>query len=508
MGLTSRQTSVLLVSILVVALCGIVYELIIAAIGSYLLGNSVIQFSLTIGLFMFAMGAGSYLSRHITRDLLLNFIRVEIAISLVGGICSLLLFLTFSYYRPLYQPVMYCLILVIGSLVGIEIPLLTRILSDQSRREFKDALAEVFSLDYLGALIGSIAFPLLILPNLGLVRSSFVIGLLNILIAIINVALFREMLPRARQLLTGSIGIGVGLIVFCFFGTRLTTFVEQRLYADTIIFREQSPYQRIVLSQAYGTKEHRLYIDGHLQFAEKDEYRYHESIVHPVMAIPGEKKRILILGGGDGLVAREVFRWPQVEHVDLVDIDPTITKVCDELAPIRKLNEGALSNPKISLHHTDAFSFVRDVTTPYHRIIIDLPDPHNEALNKLYSREFYRMVKHALGDDGYLACQSASPFQTRDAYWCIAASMQSAGLETIPYHCAIPSFGIWGFHLAGKHDFTLDNIEPFPKNLRYLNPDVLRSSQVFSDDIAQVETEPNTIGSPHLYHLYLRNSRQ
>ena len=195
--LTSKHISILLASILIVALCGIVYELIIGTVSSYLLGNSVYQFSLTIGFFMFAMGIGSLISKYFDDNFIRNFIVVEICIALVGGICSLLLFMAFPFARSLYEVIMYGLILVIGALVGMEIPILTALLSEKAK--VKDSIANVMSLDYIGALIGSVAFPLILLPTLGLVQSSFAIGLINIFVAMLNVVIFRHYLNNLKR---------------------------------------------------------------------------------------------------------------------------------------------------------------------------------------------------------------------------------------------------------------------------------------------------------------------
>ena len=140
--LSKQQVVVLLVSITMVALCGISYELIIGAVSSYLLGNSVYQFSLTIGFFMFAMGMGSLLSKLFLRNILNGFIWVEIAVSLIGGLCSISLFLAFSGVYSLYTPVQYFFIISIGMLVGLEIPILARILSQKEviRKSIADVL--------------------------------------------------------------------------------------------------------------------------------------------------------------------------------------------------------------------------------------------------------------------------------------------------------------------------------------------------------------------------------
>jgi spermidine synthase len=293
--LTRQQTGWLLLSVLIVALCGIAYELIIAAVSSYLLGNSIAQFSITIGLFMFAMGIGSYLTKFITQNLVERFIQIEIAVALIGGVSAALLFVVFPFYA-LYKPTMYGLILIIGTLVGLEIPLLTRIISRSN--SFSDSLAHVLSLDYIGALIGSVGFPLLLLPGLGLFRSSFAIGLLNISVAIIALFLLGKSHPKVRWAWFPAIGV-IGLLSFGLVASSwITKYAEGQLFANEIIFTEQTRYQRIVLTSHPRNGEVRLYLDGHLQFASVDEHRYHESLVHPIMSYAQPPKSILVLGGG------------------------------------------------------------------------------------------------------------------------------------------------------------------------------------------------------------------
>lgn len=245
-GLSARQTSVLLLSILIVALCGIAYQLIISTVSSYLLGNSVYQFSLTIGFFMFAMGVGSYLSKMLSEDLLLNFISIEIAISLVGGVCSLLLLLAFPFARALYETTMFSLIFIIGALVGMEIPILTGILTH--KQGIRDSIANVMSLDYIGALIGAVAFPLFLLPHLGLIRSSFAIGLISILTALINIWFFRHQLKSPRLMTAISLAVLVLLVGFTAYGSQLSSFAEKHLYFDQVIYQKQTQYQRIVVT--------------------------------------------------------------------------------------------------------------------------------------------------------------------------------------------------------------------------------------------------------------------
>ncbi len=502
--LSRGQIGVLLISIAVVALSGIAYELIIGTVSSYLLGNSVYQFSLTIGLFMFAMGIGSYFSKLLMNHLVTNFVLVEITISLVGGAASMILFLAFPLIMPLYQAVMYTLIIVIGSLVGLEIPLLTRIISQKD--SLKDSIAHVLSLDYVGALIGSVAFPLVLLPFLGLIRSSFAIGLLNIGVALINVVVFWKHLRVPRAVASFAGGTALLLLIALLGGTRLSSYAEQFLYSDQIIFSKQTQYQRIILTKSLMDQDHRLYLDGHIQFSQRDEYRYHEALVHPLMSLPGPRKRVLIMGGGDGMAARELLKYDDVEEIHLVDIDPEMTRLCSEVPMIAKINQGALEDPRVKIFHEDAFNFVNQPGVLYDRIISDLPDPHNEALNKLYAREFYTMLRKRMTPEGYLVSQSSSPYFTRRTYWCIATTMEAAGLYPQSYQITVPSFSIWGFHLAANQPITAQ--PQFEVPTRYLDLETFRAACLFPRDMRRIDTAVNSIMEPKLYHYYMQELRE
>ena len=500
--LSRQQTVILLISILIVALCGITYELIIGTVSSYLLGNSVHQFSLTIGFFMFAMGVGSYLSKFLNQQLLQNFIIIEIFIALIGGSASLILFIAFPFINIMYSMVMYSLILIIGILVGMEIPILTTLLSQKSST--RDALANVLSIDYLGALIGSVAFPLLLLPQLGLIRSSFVIGLINILTATVNVYFFRHQLQRPKLMMRLSLGILFLLLAFIFSSSFLTSYAEQHLYYDQIIYTKQTPYQRIVVTESNKTREQRLYIDGHIQFSARDEYRYHETLVHPVMVQNNQRKNILILGGGDGLAAREVLKYPEVALIHLVDIDPEMTRISRQLPLLKKLNTGSLDDPKLTVFNQDAFTFINQPGIIYDRVIIDMPDPHNEAINKLYSREFYKMIQRRMSPDGFLVSQSSSPFFTRRTFWSIEKTLNHVFDQTLSFQVTVPSFGLWGFNMASMQGVFIEDYQ-FSVPTRYLNSETMRAAKVFGKDIQKISSPVNSIMEPKLYQLYIKD---
>jgi len=498
--LSGRQTSILLFSILVVALCGIAYELIISTVSSYLLGNSVYQFSLTIGLFMFAMGVGAYLSKLLGNNLIQNFIYIEIAISLIGGVCSIVLFMAFPMIRALYDVTMYSLILVIGSLVGMEIPILMRIL--EQRQSTRDSIAHVLSLDYLGALIGSVAFPLFLLPSLGLVRSSFAIGLINALTALVNIYFFKKYLRYPKSIFSLGILVLVLLVVFTLLGTVLTRYAEKHLYFDQVIYDKQTPYQKIVVTQSVTHGEQHLYIDGHIQFSSRDEYRYHEALVHPGLSINGKRESVLILGGGDGLAVREILKYSDVKRIHLVDIDPEMTRISKHLRMVTLLNQNSLDDPRVTIFNDDAFSFINQPGILYDRVIIDMPDPHNEAINKLYSKEFYTMIHRRMADGGVLVSQSASPFYTRQTFWCIEQTLAAVFNDTLSYQVTIPSFGIWGFNMARVNSGIPESFN-FDVETRFLDSDVMQEAMYFSKDISRLEVPVNTIMEPKLYQLYI-----
>jgi len=449
---------------------------------------------------MFSMGIGSYLSKLLNDNLIQNFITIEIAISLVGGVSSLLLLMAFPMVRALYDTVMFSLIFIIGALVGMEIPLLTGILSH--KKSIRNSIADVMSLDYLGALIGSVAFPLILLPQLGLIRSSFAIGLITILTALTSIYFFRKHLSHPKLLMVISLAVLLLLTVFTVYGTRLTSYAEKHLYFDQIIYKKQTQYQKIVVTKSNITDEHRLYIDGHIQFSSRDEYRYHESLVHPLLSIPGDVSNVLVLGGGDGLAVREILKHDAVKLIHLVDIDPEMTKLGKHLYLLSKINDRSLDNPKLTIFNEDAFTFINKAGMLYDRVIIDMPDPHNEAINKLYSKEFYTMIRKRMSPEGIIVTQSSSPFFTHKTFWSIEKTLDTVFEDTLSYHVTIPSFGIWGFNIARMNKEIPEDFK-FGIKTKFMDASTMQAAMIFGKDTQKVEVPVNTIMEPKLYQLYL-----
>lgn len=497
---------VLYVSALLIATCGLVYELCAGALATYLLGNSVTQFSLVIGTYLSAMGVGSYLSKFVDRDLLVRFVEIEIAVALIGGFEAPLLFTLFAY-GPAFRIVLYGFVALIGIGVGLELPLLMRILERQT--PMKDLVARVMSLDYAGALVASILFPLVLVPRLGLLRTSLAFGLLNALVALASTGLLTEEntdAPRAKiRLRVLAVG-AIALLCAGFVGARAwEERVEQDLFADPVVLRAQSPYQHLTITSREG--DTRLFLDGGLQFSTVDEYRYHESLVHPALASTAHPDRVLVLGGGDGLAVREVLKWPDVREVVLVDLDPLVTNLFVDRPELAQLNAGSLTDPRVRVINADAFLWLQSDQGRFDTVIADFPDPNDYGLGKLYTTQFYRLVRRVLDPDGTLVVQATSPMWSPSAFGCIVETIAAEGFRVRPFHAYIPAFGEWGFVLAAIDREPVPR-RPLPEGLRFLDDSVVDSLFLFPRDLAPKVESPNRLDNQVLVRLYEQDWRK
>jgi spermidine synthase len=485
----------LFITVLLIAACGLIYELIAGTLASYLLGDSVLQFSTIIGCYLFAMGIGSALSRFIDRGLVYRFVWIELLLGVVGGFSSTLLFLAFAFTQG-FQFLMYALVIVIGVLVGLEIPLLMRIL--RGRYHFRDTVAHVLTFDYLGALGASLLFPVLLVPYLGLVRSAMLFGIVNVGVALWSTFLFSGQLAKARALrmlcVVALAGLGVGLAE----ARHITTAAEDNIYADEIIFARDTRYQHIVLTRFKD--DIRLFLNSHLQFSSRDEYRYHEALIHPALSAIPVARHVLVLGGGDGLAVREILKYPQVESVTLVDLDPEMTRLFSTHPMLTALNQKSFSSPKVHIINADAFPWVDSNSDSFDFIVIDFPDPTNYSLGKLYTTAFYKAAARHLNAQGLMVVQSTSPMFARDSYWCIAETIRRAGLRIYPYHVYVPSFGEWGFVIAGYREYQTPT--SLPAGLRFVDANDLPGLFQFPPDMAPLSMPPNRLNDQVLVRLY------
>jgi len=496
----SRPGVVLLMAAaFVAAACAIVYELLIGSTSSFFLGDSVEEFSLTIGFFLFAMGLGSWASRAVRRRLLERFVALELGLGLVGGGSVLVLYAAFAHTGH-YRYSMLLLTVAIGALIGLELPLLTRLL--RACGSLRAVLADVLSLDYLGSLAAALLFPYVLLPFLGSLHTAAAAGLLNAGVGVAVLAYFwSHLAPPSRRWLAAQAGLVLGaLVVILGLSEPYRRVWEEAFYGDRVVHVEQSPYQRIVLTQ--WRRDLRLFLDGHLQFSAVDEYRYHEALVHPALSLAPSRERVLLVEGGDGLSAREILKYADVRHLDLVDLDAAVTDLAARHERLVQLNAGALLDARVHIHNEDGFVFLQRPHQAYGAIVVDLPDPRREALTKLYSVEGYRLFRRHLTPAGVLATQASSPYYARRAYWSVVATLEAAGFHTHPYHTLVPSFGEWGFVLAsGQRLDPQEVVVTVPT--RFLDSASFAAMGLFPADMSRVaDAVINRMDRPVLARVY------
>jgi spermidine synthase len=499
--LARRARPVLLGTVLLVATCGFVYELVIIAFGTYLFGNSVFQVSVVLAAFVSSMGLGSLAAKPLLRRPAQAFVLVEAAVALVGGLSAMALYAAFAYLG-IYEPAMLVIAGTIGLLVGCEIPLLVALLQRARPQAAGASIADLLAADYLGAVDAGVSFPFALLPRLGQIDAALAIGALNALAGIAVCLLTR--LPRTWLLaplaVLGALGIAAGA------AASFEVTARQSLFDDRIVLIERTPYQEIVLTEGEGD-DLRLFLNGDLQFSSRDEYRYHESLVHPAMA--GPHARVLVLGGGDGLAIREVLRQDGVQRVVNVELDARMTALARDDERLRALNRGALHDPRVQVVAADAFSWLRTMQERFDVVIADFPDPDDAATAKLYSQEFYDgLRRRALAPGGRLVVQAGSPYFARESFWGIEATVRAAGWHTTPYHVDVPSFGDWGFVLAAPDRAPALTLRPPPgRPLRFLDDATLAAAATFPPDRGRIGVAPSTLNRPRLLD-YQRRSYQ
>lgn len=497
-----KRTPLLFLNVFVIATCGLIYELLAGTLSSYVLGDSVTQFSLIIGIYLFAMGVGSWLSRFIDKHIAEKFVDIELAVAVVGGFSAPLLFLTFAHLSY-FSIVLYGVVFLIGTLVGLEIPLLMRILKDEL--DFKDLISRVLAFDYIGALVASLLFPLFLVPKLGLNRTSLLFGMLNASVGIWGTWLLLPLIKRnVTMMRVKGFAILVLLVIAFIKADRLTTLAEDSLFVDNIIYAKSSSYQRIVVTK--GKTGYALFLNGNLQFNSFDEYRYHEALVHPAFAAyNGDAKRVLVLGGGDGLALREIEKYKSVEFIQLVDLDPDMTKVSSTVPAMGELNKHSFNDPRVHVTNADAFVWLDSTQTESFDIaIVDFPDPNNFALGKLYTTRFYNLLKSKLKPDSSVVIQTTSPLVARRSFWCIVQTLESVGFTVKPYQTTVPSFGVWGYALAKMQPFDAPAKPPETIELHFLNDNSFASMFEFPSDTSRPDgdIEINRLDNQALVRYY------
>lgn len=495
-ALDAGRFGVLLGSLFVIAACSLLYELLISSLSTYLLGSSVVHYSVTIGLFLSFMGVGAWLSQAVRTRLIETFVLIEVAIGIVGGLSALVLQAVYAW-TEFYYPAMVFVIALIGMLVGAEIPLLTRILEGTSG--LRRGISQVLTVDYLGALAASLLFPFVLLPYLGHLVTACVAGLVNLAVALAVAWQFRGggrlagRLPFALAAV-GALAIGTAIVR----ADTLGSVLEQALYQDTVVFAEQSRYQKLVVTR-WGD-DTRLFLDGSLQFSSLDEYRYHETLAHVPAAFALRLERALIIGGGDGLAARELLRHDSLAELVIVDLDPAVTRLARTLPVIAALNEGALDDPRTRVVNADAWAWLAEAGDLFDVIVVDLPDPDSEDTARLYTSAFHARVARRLAVGGAMITQATSPWFARRAYWSIGATLGEVFRHVRPVQVNVPSFGPWGFFVAADH--PLDEPRSAVFDGRYIDAATFADALRLPPDVGPLEVEVNRVGSLRLLDYY------
>lgn len=487
----------LFLSVFIVATCGLIYELVAGALASYLLGDSVKQFSFIIGTYLFSMGIGSFVAKFVKKNLIDRFIEIELLIGIIGGLSSVLLFLLFQHAAH-FQFILYFIVFLTGCLTGMEIPILMNIL--KNRVNFRDLVSDVFTFDYIGALLASVLFPIYFIPKLGVIGTSLFFGIINVCVGIALCIFLRKEVKNPKSLYVKAFISLAALITAAYFSNDILSYTEKNLYQSNIIYKHSTPYQRIILTEDKG--QYQLYLNNNLQFNTKDEYRYHDLLVHPAMATAPSVKKVLVLGGGDGLAVREVLKYNEVEKITLVDLDEGMTKLFQQNEVLIQHNKNSLNNKKVTIYNEDAFIWVKNNREKYDVIIIDFPDPSNYSLGKLYSTYFYKSLYESMTENTVITIQTTSPYYAPKSFWCIHETVASIYPNIIPYHTYVPSFGEWGFAIVSPNNqINFQLVKRKLNNLKFYNYK-LNDYTNFPEDMKASHIEINRLDNQSLVRYF------
>ncbi|NBC82271.1 MAG: polyamine aminopropyltransferase [Bacteroidetes bacterium] len=501
-----NKSYVLKVALFATGLAGIVAEFILSTLATYFLGDPVLQWSLILSIMLFAMGVGSRISQLVEKYVLEYLVFVELALSILSSLSALFVYViaAYSIFTGFF---IYFLSILIGLLIGMEIPLVTRF--NEKYESLRYNIASVLEKDYLGSLLGGIFFAFFGLPLLGITYTPFVLGILNFLVAIWLIIMLREFIhpPVRKWIVSGFIFSAVLIAAGLIFAKPIELHSDQLKYKDKIILQKQSRYQKIVLTQ--WKEDYWLFLDGNHQLSTIDEFMYHEPLVHPAMSLLQHPTDALVIGGGDGCVARELLKYPTLENIAVVDLDPAITKLARENEIFLAFNEGSMNHPKVEIFNQDGFQFLEQTNQFYDIIIVDLPDPNKMEINKLYTLQFYELVQQHLRPYGVFITQAGSPYYAPRAFNCIEQTMQASGFHSLPMHNQVLTLGQWGWILGSqvwnqtelKKHVRKANLDSIPT--KWLNEEALElitsfGKPIFNDDSVEV----NTIANPVLYQYY------
>lgn len=499
-----RKSFVLKTALFATGFSGIVAEYILSTLASYFIGNAILQFTLIVSIMLFAMGLGSRLSKSFNSNIIFYFVITELLLSVLVSFSAIASYLVYGFTNMSWV-VIYLLSIIIGLLIGLEIPFATRINNDFE--ELRLNISNILEKDYYGSLLGGLFFAFVGLPYLGLTYTPFVLGLLNLGVSFwLFYVLKHEISKRLGRLIKILYVLVLSAIVVgACFAKPLVLFGEQAKYKDKIVFTTQTKYQKIVITK--WNAWYSLYINGNQQLSTFDEYLYHEPMVHVTLGLAKKKTSILVLGGGDGCIVRELLKYDSVTAITLVDLDEAMLNLGANHTIFKDLNKGAFANAKVRTVAADAFTFLEQDTGLYDAILVDLPDPNNVDLNKLYTKAFYKLCHNRLTKDGVFITQAGSPYYATKAFYCIAKTLRASGFYTMPMHNQVLTLGEWGWVIGMKTPVTASAVAHLEinkdLNLKWLNTAAVKGLTAFGKPLVDTSAiRINTIFDPKLYVYY------
>lgn len=511
----SRSSFILKAAIFATGFSGIVAEYVLSTMATYFLGDSVFQWTIIVSLMLFFMGVGSRVSRKISDNLIQKFLMIEVGLSILVSLSSIIVY-TLSSFTSVYSFVIYFICILIGFLIGLEIPLVIRI--NEEYQPLKTNISSVLEYDFYGSLLGGVFFAFIGLPFLGLTYTPFVLGTVNLLVAaLVAITFLKGAQIKRKKALWGALGFAAMVIIVGLSFTKpIIIWGEQNKYKDKVVFSTQSKYQKIVITE--WKEDYWLYLNGNLQFCSMDEVMYHEPLVHPVMNLSEKPTNILILGGGDGCAVREILKYPSVERIDLVDLDQKMTDLAKTNSILTAINQGSFDDKKVNVFNQDAFIFMTNNKQFYDVIIVDLPDPRTIELGRLYSHEFYALCNRSLRPRGAIITQAGSPYYVTKAFECIQETVKSADFNVVPMHNQVLSMGEWGWIVGVKKSFRSEEqlktrLGSFKfENVKtdWINQDAMNlmmsfgKTSFFKSETDSVEI--NRVHNPVLYKYFLKGN--
>ena len=288
--------------------------------------------------------------------------------------------------------------------------------------------------------------------TIGLLRTSALLGVAFGTLAFWSPALFHYLDGRplrfAATVRYASLGIvfvaGAGIVG----AERWVSIADLRRYPSDIVYTRTTDRRHYVITS--GQRAFALFVDDQLRFSTIDEQRYYEALVHPALAVAPKHASVLVLGGGEGLVQREVLRYPDVEQVTVVVVDGAVVDLPRDLVWLRKRCRDSMSSPRVRVIEQEPIVWLGETGAQYDVVIVNLPDPLGYVEAKNYTRYFYQRLRDRLRPSGVAAIQATSPFRSPQTFASVDRTLRAAGLSTLAYRAPIPMLGDWGFLLAAR----------------------------------------------------------